>query len=429
MAETDKKEVGTLSDKKSQESSVPAESEIKWVEEGLATTFSSKAPELVTGSYPLKDAAVFWTDEEHIFCRLNWELWAKVKLRREDQFPLFVLADRCQLINSIKNETAPIYHVGKLPDHIFKRAKKDSPTPSGTSRDALSKSDKPSEPQAKYLVLDLQDYSVSYLEDVPKGGWKNKHKTEKLVLRYVPSGSFMMGSLGNELGRYDNETQHKVTLTSPFYIGVFQVTQKQYKLIKGKNPSLFKGPMRPVDGVSYEDIRGKRKGAQWPENNLVDKNSFFGILRAKTKLAFDLPTEAQWEYACRAGTTTAWNNGADITDKEKDPELDKLGRYLRNGAVSIKDGTSAHAIVGSYQPNVWGLYDMHGNVREWCLDWYDECLYNEETDPKGPESGEYRVIRNGGWPDDAYFCRSASRFRLPPDTDRNDHGFRVILVL
>ena len=435
MAGTDKKKKpGTVSAKtkakKPPEPSQPAENEIKWVEEGLATTFSSKAPELITESYPLKDAAIFFTDKEHIYCRLNWELWAKVKLRREDQFELFVLAGSCQLISSIKNETAPVYHVGKLPDHIFKRAKNGAPAPRGTLGNALPESDKPSEPQAKYMVLDLKDYSVSYLDDVPDGGWTDKYKTTKLVLRSIPAGTFVMGSPESELAREKDEIQHKVTLTKPFYMGVFQVTQKQYELITGDNPSWTKGEMRPMEVVSYEDIRGKEKGAQWPDNDLVDEDSFFGIFRVKSGLGFDLPTEAQWEYACRAGTKTAWNTGKDITDTEKDPELDKLGRYKYNGSWIGPNEAIGQAEVGSYLPNAWGFYDMHGNVQEWCLDWYGEYSNDEATDPKGPKSGEFRVLRGGCWNSDANYCRSAFRFyNYPRYAGSSYYGFRVVLVL
>jgi formylglycine-generating enzyme required for sulfatase activity len=279
-----------------------------------------------------------------------------------------------------------------------------------------------------YMVLDLKDYSVSYLADVPDDGWTEEYKTEKLVLRYIPAGSFVMGSPWNEVGREDNETQHIVTLTRPFYIGVFQCTQKQYKLITDDDPSYFKGETHPVDRVSYETLRGKEKGAQWPDNNSVDDDSFFGILRAKAGFEFDLPTEAQWEYACRAGTTTAWNNGLHIIDTEKDFKLDELGRYSCNGGFSDEyhEDPVGHAEVGSFWPNAWGLYDMHGNVREWCLDWY-EYPNVEVTDPKGAESGEFRVFRGGGWDDRAGICRSACRGYCGPCA-RRYFGFRVVLV-
>ena len=280
-----------------------------------------------------------------------------------------------------------------------------------------------------YMVLDLNDYSVSYLEDVPEGGWTDAYRTYKLVLRYIPAGTFMMGSPDNEPGKQDDETQHKVTLTRPFYMGVFQVTQKQYTLITGCNPSWSKGDTRPVENVSYQDIRGKEKGAQWPDNNSVDEDSFFGIIRAKSKLDFDLPTEAQWEYACRAGTKTVWNNGTDLTDNVKDYELDKLGRYEYNVDWGVFNNLSCHVKVGLYLPNAWGLYDMHGNVWEWCLDWYGEYSNTETTDPKGTKSEKCRVLRGGSWSSIACFCRSFYRNNDYPKYARHTYGFRVVLVL
>lgn len=273
-----------------------------------------------------------------------------------------------------------------------------------------------------YMVLDLKDYSVSYLDDVPEGGWTDEYKTEKMALRYIPAGSFVMGSPESELSRHDDETQHKVTLTSPFCMGVFQVTQKQYELITGDDPSHIKGKKHPVECVSYDMIRGRKNGSMWPYNNSVDKNSFFGILRAKAKLDFDLPTEAQWEYACRAGAKTTWNNGTDITDKENDYELAKLGRYSWSGGYD-----EYHAEVGSYLPNAWGLYDMHGNVLEHCLDWYGEYPNAEVTDPRGAESGEKRVLRGGSCGQDAFGCRSAYRYKYYPCEFFFDlYGFRVV---
>ncbi|MBR5946947.1 formylglycine-generating enzyme family protein, partial [bacterium] len=161
-----------------------------------------------------------------------------------------------------------------------------------------------------YMVVDLSggtnatSFAISYLDDVPEGGWTEEYKTTKLVLRKVEAGKFTMGSPKDELGRYYDEVQHEVTLTKDFYIGVFETTQEQYKLIMGYNPSIYEGSARPVEGVSYDMPRGEDKGAGWPTSYDVDDDSFFGILRTKTQMTFDLPTEAQWEFACRAGTTT-----------------------------------------------------------------------------------------------------------------------------
>ena len=157
----------------------------------------------------------------------------------------------------------------------------------------------------EYLVVDLStgseatSYPVSSLAEIPAGGWTDEYKTTKLVLRKIPAGTFTMGSPENELGRYSDETQHQVTLTKDFYVGVFEVTQKQWELVMGVWPSYFYNASyrdsRPVERVSYDDIRGSGVGSGWPASSAVDTESFLGRLRTKTGLDFDLPTEAQWE--------------------------------------------------------------------------------------------------------------------------------------
>ena len=281
--------------------------------------------------------------------------------------------------------------------------------------------------EKKYMVVNLASGETSFLSDVPEGGWTDEYKTTKMVLRKVEAGKFTMGSPSDELGRSDNEVQHEVTLTKDFYIAVFQTTQKQYEMITGSNPSYFSGNTRPVESVSYDMIRGTDKGDGWPANSDVDADSFFGKFRAKTGKAFDLPTEAQWEFACRAGTTTALNDGNNLADIEKDDNLNKLGRYSYNGGED--DGT---AVVGSYLPNAWGLYDMHGNVSEWCLDWWDDGESGSSdpvTDPVGPAEGYLRLLRGGSLADSAGECRSAYRFDYgKPYYDYSRYGFRVVLV-
>ena len=284
-----------------------------------------------------------------------------------------------------------------------------------------------------YMVIDLsggpsaESYPISYLNEVPEGGWTEEYKTTKIVLSKINAGKFTMGSPENELERDDDEVQHEVTLTKPFFAGVFEVTQKQYELVTGNNPANYQGDARPVECVSYNKIRGKDKGAGWPDNNEVDEESFFGILRAKTGLEFDLPTEAQWEFACRAGTTTALNSGKNLSDKSECDEMAEVGRYYYNTSDGKGGYTNAHTTVGSYLPNAWGLYDMHGNVREWCLDW--KASYDgDATDPKGGEEGHNRVIRSGFWCIHASCCRSAFRFPQSPGFADSSNGFRVFLT-
>ena len=266
-----------------------------------------------------------------------------------------------------------------------------------------------------YYVIDLSagpnavNYPVTTLSAAPAGGvWPDEYKTTKLVLRKIEPGTFMMGG------------SVSTTISQPFYIGVFEVTQKQYSLVMGFNPSFEAGDMRPVDGMSYNAIRGSAAGAGWPTSALVDGTSFLGKLRAKTGLdTFDLPTEAQWEYACRAGTTSTYNNGGNTEEN-----LKTLGRYSGNQNDG-RGGYSQHTTVGSYAPNAWGLYDMHGNVYEWCLDWSGTLAGG--TDPKGATSGSTRVQRGGGWDSGASNCTSSCRYAdYPSLSDYPDiRGFRL----
>ena len=254
---------------------------------------------------------------------------------------------------------------------------------------------------ARYLVVNLsagaKKYPVSYLNDVPRGGWTGEYKTTKLVLRRIEAGSFIMGE--NQM----NEL-HRVTLTKPFYCGVFEVTQKQYELVTGSNPSKFNGDARPVESVSYDMIRGKGEGAKWPASAAVDPGSFMGKLRARTGLCFDLPTEAQWEYACRAGSTGNYCRLADGIEITADT-LGKVAWYADNS------GHKTHP-VGQKKPNAFGLYDMLGNVWEWCEDLYSA-------------GDSYRVIRGGGWYYGSRGCAAGLRSYDFPDYRGDNLGFRL----
>ena len=221
-------------------------------------------------------------------------------------------------------------------------------------------------------------------------------RTTELWLRRIPAGTFRMGSPAGEIGRTSAEAQRDVTIAKPFFIGMFEVTQRQYELVMGVNPSMYKGGARPVESVSYDDLRGARKGAFWPADDGVDGDSFFGRLRSRTSLAFDLPTEAEWEYACRAGTQTAFSNGQEISNPLKDPALRRIARYGYDQTDAKGGYSAAHTKVGSYLPNGFGLYDLHGNVAEWCLDWWTGDLGTAaESDPSGPKSGKCRTVRGG----------------------------------
>ena len=289
-----------------------------------------------------------------------------------------------------------------------------------------------------YLVIDVSggpnaaSYPVSYLGAEPQGGWGDEYKTSNIVMRLIQPGTFTMGSPDGEVGRDSDEVQHEVTISQPFYMGVFEVTQKQYELVMDSKPSYYKGDMRPVEYVSWNTIRGNSSTYNWPNVKTVDSNTFMGRLRAKTGLdGFDLPTEAQWEYACRAGTTTALNNGKDLKSQSHDSAMDEVGRYDYNCNYGLlfadhKGGyDNNHTTVGSYMPNEWGLYDMHGNVWEWCLDWYGSYQVPADPDPVGPASGSARVLRGGSWFYHAQYCRSANRHYPYPSYSNILYGFRL----
>ncbi len=295
--------------------------------------------------------------------------------------------------------------------------------------------------QDLYLVVDLsrgtkaaRGYPVTYLADVPKGGWKDEYKTDKLVLRRIEPGTFTMGSPEDEMGRRRDETRHEVTLTRAFYIGVFEVTQKQWERVMGDWPGHFNNPTcrdeRPIECVSYNHIRGEREGSNWPATNSVDAASFMGRLRERAGMTFDLPTEAQWEFACRAGTATALNSAKNLTDPQICPNMSEVGRYKANAGKADKgcDTREGTAKAGSYLPNAWGLYDMHGNLWEWCLDWHGSYP-GTASDPDGAASGLSRVRRGGSFIFFARDCRSANREGSQPNYRSYGVGFRAAMTL
>ena len=228
-----------------------------------------------------------------------------------------------------------------------------------------------------------------------------------LTMVKIKAGAFMMGSPKGEFGRDYNEKQHWVTLTQDYWLGKYEVTQAQWKAVMGDNPSRFEGDNLPVERVSWDD-------AKTFCNKLNAR--YAGKLPAGYK--FDLPTEAQWEYACRAGTTTALNNGTNLKSEYGCSNLNEVAWYYKNSEKTHP--------VGQKQPNAWGLYDMHGNVYEWCRDWRGDYV-GDARDPVGPTSGSYRVFRGGSWNGNARLCRSASRRNNGPGY-RNFLGFRLALV-
>ncbi len=242
--------------------------------------------------------------------------------------------------------------------------------------------------------------------------------TMKLVR--IEAGTFMMGSklLAEETARRfdskvnyygDEHPQHQVTLTKPFYIGVTEVTQAQWRAVMDS---------QPWGGKKYA-----RAGADHAASYITwdDAAAFCRMLSKKTGLTVRLPTAAEWEYACRAGTTTIYGFGDDLS---------KLGDYAwYDDNTREKSDEYAHA-VGVKKPNAWGLYDMHGNVWEWCADWYAGSYANAGAhDPKGPATGWERVLRGGSWFFDSDGCRAANCARLSPDWGNVSGGFRVVVQL
>ena len=218
-----------------------------------------------------------------------------------------------------------------------------------------------------------------------------------------------------EADRDDNETQHRVVLTKSYWLGKYEVTQGQWEAMMGSNPSKFENAGReaPVEQVSWEEaIEFCRK--------LTEREQAAG--RLPEGYVYSLPTEAQWEYACRAGTTTPFHYGNKLSSSEANFD----GKYPYGGASKGRY-LQTTVKVGSYAPNKWGLYDMHGNVWEWCYDWYGRYKKGAVWDPAGRTKGSTRVFRGGGWFSSARGCRSANRSRNWPGIRFNALGFRVAL--
>ena len=224
----------------------------------------------------------------------------------------------------------------------------------------------------------------------------------EMELVYCPPGEFMMGSPVTEEGRYDDEVQHRVKLTKGFWLGKYPVTQQQWVSVMGNNPSCFKGEDLPVEQVSWKDCQV-----------FVEKVKVALGCRAR------LPTEAEWEYACRAGTTTPYCWGDMLNGDRANCDGNSPCGTIRTGPYMARTTP-----VGKYGANAWGICDMHGNVWEWCVDWYG-AYSGDAVDPTGPASGDLRVFRGGCWYRYARYCRSAYRSNSDPGLRCYDVGFRL----
>ena len=270
---------------------------------------------------------------------------------------------------------------------------------------------------------------VNFIAEVPANQPKVLTNSIDMKLVLIPKGTFMMGSPPDEKGSDPDERRHEVTISRDYHLGMHEVTQAQYKKIMGKNPSHFQGDAvaerhpetnrvvkevdsanHPVERVSWEDaVEFCQRLSALPEEK-------------KAGRVYRLPTEAEWEYACRAGTKTAYSFGSQLNGTQANCNgnfpygTDKKGPYLEKTTS-----------VGKYPANAWGLYDMHGNVWEWCAECHDEYPKGSATDPRGPEDGSDRVVRGGSWFSVAVSCRSANRDWIVPSRRIFGLGFRVAL--
>ena len=318
-----------------------------------------------------------------------------------------------------------------------------------------------------YMVVDIsaaaQPNTQTYYpaaDFVPGGVSNSLYKTTTLLMRKIMAKdiTWTMGSttLETQYRQAASEATHQVTLNDNYYIGIYSVTQSQWSQVATNSTIsaqfITERFMRPMEKVCYNEIRNAANTTtanasyDWPAD--PNPSSFLGLLRSKTDLDFDLPSEAQWEFAARAGNGVGyWNNGSVILNANPDANLSLLGRYERNGG-RVLNGTSyidpanscgvtnGTAIVGSYLPNAWGIYDMHGNVWEWCLDWYADNINAHggaaNIDPATPANtlsgatGVNRVRRGGSWYNTAGYCRPAYRHYGKPTNRGGDSGFRLV---
>ena len=234
---------------------------------------------------------------------------------------------------------------------------------------------------------------------------EHSERTNSIGMKFklISPGTFKMGSDFSKPPEYLThfESIHQVTLTQPFLLGMYEVTQDQYQLVIGGNPSKHQGLQNPVERVSWEDaVEFCRKLSELPKEKAAGN-------------VYRLPTEAEWEYACRAGAETEFCFGSNNS------ALGDYAWFRGNSEGQVHP-------VGQKKPNAWGLHDMHGNVFEWCQDWHGQYASDSVVDPVGPDTGEFRVMRGGAWVFDGAYCRSAYRLRYHESFASGHVGFRVV---
>jgi formylglycine-generating enzyme required for sulfatase activity len=271
----------------------------------------------------------------------------------------------------------------------------------------------PREPEAGEIIrIDLGQIKVGGFLGI---GAKTLGVT--MSFAWCPPGTFLMGSPTTESERKDDETQHRVTLTKGYYLGIHQVTQAQWQAVMGSNPGDFKGDNRPVENVSWDDCQ-----------------AFCQKLSSKTGKRFRLPTEAEWEHACRAGTTTPFHFGETISTDQANydgrdydgNDYDGNDTYGKGKKGQYRKETTP---VGNFPANAWGLFDMHGNVYEWCHGWYGDYPQGDTKDPQDTNNGDARVLRGASWYVSPGGTRAACRDWCAPDYRDGYFGCRVLLCL
>jgi formylglycine-generating enzyme required for sulfatase activity len=270
----------------------------------------------------------------------------------------------------------------------------------------LEKTYKTGHPQRRIILKKIDELQKILSEGILESAWRKAGFTNSLGMRFVfiPPGEFTMGSPLSEAKRETDEIPHRVRITKGFYMSATEVTQGQWREVMGENPSRFKGDKHPVERVSW-----------------FDAMEFTRRLSRLEGKSYRLPTEAEWEYSCRAGTKTPFYTGGTITTDQANFN----GNYTYGGSDPGVFREKTMPVAG-FPPNPWGLFDMHGNVWEWCMDRHGRYSIKTATDPEGPEKGNKWIVRGGSWYVEPRICRSANRAGILPTETTDIVGFRIV---